>query len=212
MRSLPKIKVCGLTREEDVDLTLLLGADYLGFILYPQSPRAVSLDRAVELAAAVPVGQRVAVDVATSLEDLKRYRDAGFDYFQIHFGVDLEHSKLAEYSKIVGKEKLWLAPRLTSEDTFPEDILDYADTILIDTFVEDQFGGTGKIGDWARFNILKESYPQTNWVLAGGLSPSNLIEALASTAADHLDINSGVESKPGFKDEVKLREAFKVLR
>ena len=59
MCTLPKIKVCGLTREEDIKLTLSFGADYFGFILYPQSPRAVSLDRAVELAAAVPVGQRV---------------------------------------------------------------------------------------------------------------------------------------------------------
>ena len=212
MRSLPKIKVCGLTREEDVKLTLSLGADYLGFILYPQSPRAVSLDRAVELAAAVPVGQRVAVDVATSLDDLKRYREAGFDYFQIHFGADFDHSNLAEYSKIVGKEKLWLAPRLASEDTFTEDILDYANTILIDTFVNDQFGGTGKVGDWTRFNALKERYPQTNWVLAGGLSPSNLLDALTSVTADHLDINSGVEIAPGIKDGAKLREAFKVLR
>ena len=212
MRSLPKIKVCGLTREEDVKLTLSLGADYLGFILYPQSPRAVSLDRAVELAAAVPVGQRVAVDVATSREDLKGYRDAGFDYFQIHFGADFELSKLAEYSEMLGKEKLWLAPRLASEDTFQEVILDCADTILIDTFVKDQFGGTGKVGDWARFNTLKERYPQTNWVLAGGLSPSNALDALSSTAADHLDINSGVETAPGIKDEVKLREVFKVLR
>tara|TARA_B100000989_G_C19424924_1_gene420314 strand:- start:39 stop:677 length:639 start_codon:yes stop_codon:yes gene_type:complete len=212
MRSLPKIKVCGLTREEDVKLTLSLGADYLGFILYPQSSRAVSLDRAVELAAAVPVGQRVAVDVATSLDDLKRYREAGFDYFQIHFGADFDHSNLAEYSKIVGKEKLWLAPRLASEDTFTEDILDYANTILIDTFVNDQFGGTGKVGDWTRFNALKERYPQTNWVLAGGLSPSNLLDALTSVTADHLDINSGVEIAPGIKDGAKLREAFKVLR
>ena len=212
MRSLPKIKVCGLTREEDVKLTLSLGADYLGFILYPQSSRAVSLDRAVELAAAVPVGQRVAVDVATSLDDLKRYREAGFDYFQIHFGADFDHSNLAEYSKIVGKEKLWLAPRLASEATFTEDILDYANTILIDTFVNDQFGGTGKVGDWTRFNALKERYPQTNWVLAGGLSPSNLLDALTSVTADHLDINSGVEIAPGIKDGAKLREAFKVLR
>jgi len=212
MRSLPKIKVCGLTREEDVKLTLSLGADYFGFILYSQSPRGISLDRAVELAAPVLVGQRVAVDVATSLEDLKSYSDAGFDYFQIHFGADFEHSKLAEYSKMVGKEKLWLAPRVASKDTFPENILDYADTILIDTFVQDQFGGTGKVGDWARFNTLKERYPQTNWVLAGGLSPSNLLDALASTDADHLDINSGVETAPGIKDEAKLREAFKVLR
>ncbi|MEC8614381.1 MAG: phosphoribosylanthranilate isomerase [Verrucomicrobiota bacterium] len=208
----PKIKVCGLTREEDVNLSLSLGADYFGFILYPQSPRSVSLDRAVELAASLPAGQRVAVDVATKLEDLKSYRDAGFDYFQIHFGADFEHSNLAEYSKIVGKDKLWLAPRLASQDTFPENILDYADTILIDTFAKDQFGGTGKVGDWARFNTLKERYPQTNWVLAGGLSPSNLLESRASSAADHLDINSGVESTPGIKDEVKLREAFKVLR
>ena len=92
MQSLPKIKVCGLTREEDVKLTLSLEADYFGFILCPQSPRAVSLDRAVELAAAVPMGQRVAVDVATSLEDLKSYSDAGFDYFQIHFGANFEHN------------------------------------------------------------------------------------------------------------------------
>ena len=212
MCTLPKIKVCGLTREEDIKLTLSLRADYFGFILYPQSPRAVSLDRAVELAAAVPVGQRVAVDVATSLEDLKSYSDAGFDYFQLHFGADFEHGNLAEYSKIVGKDKLWLAPRLASEDSFSEDILDYAGTILIDTFVKDQFGGTGKVGDWARFNTLKERYPQTNWVLAGGLSPSNVLDALASTSADHLDINSGVETAPGIKDDVKLREAFKVLR
>ena len=212
MRTLPKIKVCGLTREEDVKLTLSLGADYFGFILYPQSPRAVPLDRAVELAAIVPVGQRVAVDVATSREDLKNYLDAGFDYFQIHFGADFEHYNLAEYSEIVGKEKLWLAPRLASEDTFSEDILAYADTILIDTFVKDQFGGTGKVGDWTRFNALKEAYPQTNWFLAGGLSPSNLHNALASTAADNIDINSGVETAPGIKDEIKLREAFKVLR
>jgi phosphoribosylanthranilate isomerase len=212
MQTLPKIKVCGLTREEDVKLTLSLGADYFGFILYPHSPRAVTLDRAVELAAPVSVGQRVVVDVATSVEDLKSYLDTGFNYFQIHFGADFEHNKLAEYSKIVGKEKLWLAPRLASEDTFSENILDYADTILIDTFVKDQFGGTGKVGDWSRFNALKEAYPQTNWVLAGGLSPPNLLEALASTAADHLDINSGVETAPGIKDEAKLREAFKVLR
>jgi phosphoribosylanthranilate isomerase len=82
---------------------------------------------------------------------------------------------------------------------------------LIDTFVQDQFGGTGKVGDWARFNTLKEAYPQTNWVLAGGLSPSNVLEALASTSADHLDINSGVETAPGIKDGAKLREAFKVF-
>lgn len=208
----PKIKVCGLTREEDVEIVRSLGADYFGIILYHKSPRGVLIERAVELSTMVPAGKCVAVDVETSIDDLRRYRDAGFDFFQIHFGLDFDQAILAEYSKLVGKERLWLAPRLASEDAFPEAILQFADTVLIDTFVRDQFGGTGKVGDWARFNTLKQSYPETNWVLAGGLSPANVLEARASTGADHLDLNSGVESAPGLKDEAKLREVFGLLR
>jgi phosphoribosylanthranilate isomerase len=207
-----QIKVCGLTREEDVDLALSLGADYCGFIVYPKSPRGVSLERATELAARVPEGKRVMVDVETSAENLESARAAGFDCFQIHAGLPVDRSTLAAWSKLVGKERLWLAPRVAPEDAFPEATLEFAATILVDTFAKNQVGGTGQVGDWARFAKLQHSYPETHWILAGGLSPENVAAAIASTAATHLDINSGVESAPGIKDPAKLREVFKWLR
>lgn len=207
-----QIKICGLTRAEDIDLALSLGADYCGFILYPKSPRGLSLERAAELAARVPAGKRVMVDVETSPEALQLARDAGFDCFQIHTGLPVAQSRLAAWTEIVGKGRLWLAPRLSPEDAFPVATLEFAATILIDTFAKHQVGGTGKVGDWARFTQLQEDYPQARWVLAGGLSPNNVAEAREATGASHLDINSGVESAPGIKDPAKLRAVFEILR
>lgn len=212
MLSSVHVKVCGLTREEDVDLALSLGADYCGFIVYPKSPRGLSLERATQLAARVPAGKRVVVDVETNLDDLERARDAGFDYFQIHTQMPTDREMLVARSGLVGKERLWFAPRLAPADDFPEFALEFADTILVDTFAKDQIGGTGKVGDLERFSNLQQSHPQTHWILAGGLSPDNLEEAIKVTGASHLDINSGVESAPGIKDPTKLREAFKSLR
>ncbi|WPJ96441.1 phosphoribosylanthranilate isomerase [Coraliomargarita algicola] len=207
-----KIKICGLTREEDVDQALSLGADFCGFILYPKSPRALSLERATELVSRVPAGKRVMVDVATDCQALERYRDAGFDYFQIHCSPETDAATLEAWSQLVGRDRLWLAPRLAPNDVFPIAMMEYADTLLIDTFSKDQVGGTGKVGDWARFNRLKSAHPQIHWVLAGGLSPDNVRLAVTSTTAQHLDINSGVETQPGIKDPAKLREVFRLLR
>jgi phosphoribosylanthranilate isomerase len=207
-----EMKICGLTREADVDAALSLGADYCGFIVYPKSPRGVSLDRAKELAERVPVGKRVLVDVETGTEELEQRRDAGFDFFQIHSGLQVGMATLAAWSGLVGSEKLWLAPRVSPEDEFPMVTLQFADTILIDTYSKRQVGGTGAVGDWKRFNQLKAEHPQTNWVLAGGLTPNNVLEAVSQTGAEHLDINSGVESAPGIKDAAKLREVFRTLR
>lgn len=206
------IKICGLTRESDVDLAVSLGADYCGFIVYPKSPRGVSLDRAKELAERVPAGKRVLVDVETGTEELEQRRDAGFDFFQIHSGLEVGLATLAAWSGLVGSEKLWLAPRVSPEDDFPMITLQFAETILIDTYSKSQVGGTGVVGDWKRFNQLYAENPRTNWVLAGGLAPDNVLEAVSQTGAEHLDINSGVESAPGIKDAAKLREVFQILR
>jgi len=210
-----QIKVCGLAREADIDLALELGADYCGFIVYPKSPRGVSLERAAQLAARVPEGKRVLVDVETGSEELERRRGLGFDYFQIHTGLRgglATPAALAAWSGLVGKERLWLAPRVAPGQGFPEATLEFADTILVDTFKKGRYGGTGQTGDWARFAQLQETYPDSHWILAGGLSPANVSEALVETGARHLDLNSGVESSPGVKDEAKLRELFRVLR
>jgi phosphoribosylanthranilate isomerase len=206
------IKVCGMTREADVDLALSLGAEFLGFIVYPQSPRGLTLERASELAARVPEGQRVVVDVETSPENLMRYRDAGFDRFQIHAHLPIDEVRLAEWAEIVWRDRLWLAPRVSPLDVFPQSVLAYTDTILMDTYSKEQVGGTGQTGDFERFASLKKQFEDTQWILAGGLSPSNVLAALERSSATRVDINSGVESAPGIKNPEKLRELFRVLR
>ena len=206
------IKVCGLTREADVDLALELGADYCGFIVYPKSPRGISIERAAELAQRVPEGKRVLVDVETGTEELERYRDAGFDAFQIHAGMNMGLVSLAAWSGLVGRERLWLAPRLAPGEDFSEVVLEFTDTVLLDAFHQDKYGGTGETGDWTGFAQLRERLPQINWILAGGLSPKNVLEAVAATGADRIDVNSGVESEPGQKNPEKLRELFGILK
>ena len=206
------VKVCGLTRESDVDLALELGADYCGFIVYPKSPRGLTIERAAELAARVPEGKRVLVDVETGADVLERYRDAGFDYFQIHAGLNTGLASLAAWSGLLGRERLWIAPRLQPGEPFPEMVLEFADTVLVDTYHKDQVGGTGETGDWAGFAELKQLHPKFNWVLAGGLNPGNVLEAIMATGAERVDVNSGVESEPGMKNPEKLRELFGALK
>jgi len=207
-----EVKICGLTREEDVDLALSLGADYIGFIIYPESPRGLRLERAAKLAARVPEGRRVVVDVETAADNLERYRDAGFDCFQIHTRLQGGLEVLQSWMGIVGRERLWLAPRLAPGDEFPGRVLAFTDTVLIDTFSKDQVGGTGRTGDWGRFAEWRQQYGQAQWILAGGLSPANVLDAISQTGASRIDVNSGVESAPGKKDPEKLRELFRVLR
>jgi len=201
-----------MTREEDVELALSLGANFLGFIVYPQSPRGITLDRAVELAARVPEGKRVIVDVETAPDDLLRYRDAGFDRFQIHAALPIDAKRLARWSEIVWSDRLWLAPRVAPSDVFPESVLEYTDTVVLDTYSKDQVGGTGHTGDFERFASLKLQFEDTQWMLAGGLTPSNVLDAVARSTATRVDVNSGVESAPGIKNPEKLREFFRVLR
>lgn len=207
-----QVKICGLCSEADVDLALEEGADYCGFIVYPKSPRGLGIKRAAELASRVPAGRRVLVDVETSTQDLERYRAEGFDYFQIHCGLQVGLGTLAAWSGLVGADRLWLAPRLPPEEPFPEATLEFARTILVDTYARNQVGGTGMTGDWERFAAFRERYPVARWILAGGLSPDNIVEAIAESGAGTVDVNSGIEAAPGRKDPEKLKTLFRRLR
>ena len=201
-----------MTREEDVDLALESGADYCGFIVYPGSERGISLKRAVELAGRVPEGRRVLVDVETGTDELERRRDAGFDYFQIHAGLQVGLGTLAAWSGLVGRERLWMAPRVAPGEDFPEAVLEFAETVLVDSYHREKHGGTGQTGDWAGFARLLERYPLTRWVLAGGLNPDNVLDALAVTGVERIDLSSGLESAPGQKDPEKLRRLFAAVK
>jgi phosphoribosylanthranilate isomerase len=207
------LKVCGIRRAEDACLAAELGADFLGFIFYPKSPRHLSTGDYSALAPALPRGpKRVAVLVEPTLADLALVRAAGLDFFQIHARHDVDAETLLSWSDAIGPAHLWLAPKLPPGAVFPEAWLDFADTFLLDTFHAEGFGGSGRTGDWAGFAALAAAHPAKTWILAGGLSPQNILAALSAGGARHVDVNSGVEDAPGLKSADKLRALAAALR
>lgn len=206
-------KVCGITRVEDARLAVDLGADFLGFILYPKSPRYFSLGSYAEVADALPRGpRRVAVMVEPSLEDLDWAQEAGFDRFQIHARHDLTLATVRGWSDAVGPANLWLAPKLPPDASFPSAWLDLAETFLVDTFHAEGFGGSGRTGDWTGFSSLARAHPEKTWILAGGLGPENIRAALTKSGTRYVDVNSGVETAPGIKSPEKLRALASALQ
>lgn len=198
-----RLKVCGLTTAEDAAAAAGIGADYLGFILYPKSPRFLPLDRFADLKPRLPALPKVAVMVSPSADELEAALGAGFDFYQIHFpATDVAAARRA--STDVGAARLWLAPKLPPEAELDAALLPLADTWLLDAYRAVSFGGTGRTGDWAKFRRYSEGNPEKNWVLAGGLSPENAAAAVAATGTRAIDVNSGVELAPGRKDPAKL--------
>ena len=192
-------------------MALSLGASYLGFILYSKSPRSIDIEEFASLNVSLTDSFRVVVDVRPEMDKVKQYVSAGFDFFQIHFSDVHDAEYLAELTELVGRYRLWLAPKLPPETLFPESLFDYTDNFLMDTFQKDGFVGSGKTGDWAGFRQLKNDYPEKTWILAGGLNPDNIEDAVKQAEADIVDVSSGLESSPGIKSEEKLRAFFENL-
>jgi len=201
-----QLKICGLTTVADAAAATAIGADFLGFILYPKSPRYLSLDAYCSLSSSLPVGpKRVAVLVAPSTAELAEVATVGFDFFQIHYPTSFSAETLAGWSAQVSPQRLWLAPKLPPADDVPVEVQPLADTFLMDTFHAAGFGGSGKTGDWHKFSRHLKAFPQKTWILAGGLSPENLDEAVTRSGTIFVDVNSGVETSPGVKDHAKLK-------
>jgi phosphoribosylanthranilate isomerase len=200
-----RLKVCGLRSLVDAEFADRCGADYIAFNFHPASPRFISLEQFRAMAPRLPDRRKVAVSVEPTVEQLAAMRDAGFDYFQIHFRIETPAEQLTAWSRTVGEKHLWLAPKLPPGADVPPAALAVAKFILFDTFHADGFGGSGKTGDWKNFARHQAAHPKNFWILAGGLNPENIGEALAQTGARFVDVNSGVESAPGVKDEAKLK-------
>jgi phosphoribosylanthranilate isomerase len=200
-----RFKVCGLTSLVDAEFADRCGADYLGFILYPKSPRFISLSQYKAMAPRLPDRRKVAVSVEPTVDELSAMRDAGFDFFQIHFSPGTSDAQLTAWSRVVGEKHLWLAPKLPPGSSVPPAALAVAKFILFDAYQSDGFGGSGRTGDWSNFVRHQAEHRGNLWILAGGLSPENIGAALKQTNARIVDVNSGVESAPGVKDEAKLK-------
>ena len=200
-----RFKVCGLTSLVDAEFADRCGADYLGFIFHPKSPRFISLEQFRAMAPRLPDRKKVAVSVEPASDELEAMRAAGFDYFQVHFGPGSTDAQLSAWSRIVGEKHLWLAPKLPPGAAVSPAALAVAKFILFDTYQKSGFGGSGKTGDWPGFARQQAAHPKNFWVLAGGLNAENIGAALKQTGARLVDVNSGVESAPGVKDEAKLK-------
>ncbi len=199
-----KVKICGLTSLADAQAAAEIGADYLGFIFYPKSPRYLTDEKYQAMHPHLPAVRKVAVCVEPTQTGLAALAEMGFDRFQVHYSSESGPHALLAWAETVGQERLWLAPKLPPQQDVEPEWLSLADTFLLDTFHADKFGGTGATGDWAKFKRHQETHPQKTWILSGGLNPSNIAEAIRASGARFVDVNSGVESAPGVKDKTKL--------
>lgn len=205
------IKICGIRRAEDAALALELGASYIGCIHHPASPRHLGIDGIQALCRDIPLKKRVLVIVEPEPDQLRELSSIGFTAFQVHVKDLNNKAKMVSWIEAAGSTELWLAPRIPPDAPFPAHLLDVASTCVIDTYSPNQTGGTGKTGDWPAFRDWKKAHPSHRFILAGGISPTNVLEAARISTADWIDVSSGVEESPGKKDAEKLKALFSAI-
>jgi phosphoribosylanthranilate isomerase len=194
-----KLKVCGLTSLEDARAAIDCGAEYLGFIFYPKSPRYIAPAAARAIIERLPE-QIISVGVFVNEprpEDVDEFlRVSGARLAQLH------GDESPDYCAGVGAERVIKALR-AGDDFDARRVLDYpASAVLLDAFDAKLYGGTGRTVDWT---IAREAAKLTRVFLSGGLSPENIVEAIHAVEPFAVDLNSGVESAPGRKDASKLQ-------
>lgn len=197
------VKICGITREGDAKAALAAGATALGFVFWPKSPRAVTAEQAGEIIGALPYGTNaVGVFVNQSQDDINHaVRIAGLTAVQLH--GDEEPAIVAGIHRPVLKA-VTLADADAAVTAWPESVL-----LLIDAHDPVRRGGTGQAVDWAGAARVAARRPV---VLAGGLRPENVREAIETVRPFGVDVSSGVEDAPGVKNVRKLTELFEKVR
>ncbi|HUG52634.1 MAG TPA: indole-3-glycerol phosphate synthase TrpC [Vicinamibacteria bacterium] len=203
------VKVCGITSLDDARTAVEAGADAVGFVFWPKSPRAVDPDTARAIAAALPpFVLRVGVFVDETPERMRRIADeVGLDMVQLH-GSEPPADVLRAPRRAVKAVRVGPGFR-------PEAALRYdgaAAGLLLDTRGEGDGppGGTGRPFDWSQARPVRAG--TSFLVLAGGLTPDNVGEAIAAVRPDAVDVSSGVESAPGRKDPAKVRAFVDAVR
>ena len=201
------VKICGITSVEDARLALDAGADALGFVFWPMSPRFVTPEAAAAITATLPsFVTRVGVFVDAAPDELARAAAvAGLDVLQLH--GDEPPATLRALPRRV------LKAFRVGAGFGTEDVLAYSNAgfgVLLDTLRADLPGGTGAAFDWTLARGLRERVPFL--VLAGGLRPDNVAKAIAVVRPHAVDVSSGVERSPGRKDEGKLRAFVEAVR
>ena len=201
-----KIKICGITTINDAKLSLELGTDLLGFNFYPPSPRYIEPKRAAEIIAQLPdESQNVGVFVNMAIDELKNLLAiCPLDAVQLH-GDETDAD--CQEAKALGVDVI-KAVRVRQVDDMGQCDNYNVQAILLDAFCEELYGGSGHAFDWS---ILQKKQTHKKIFLAGGITPDNIIDALA-VGTYGIDLCSGVESGPGIKDTAKLKTLFEKIK
>jgi phosphoribosylanthranilate isomerase len=203
-----KIKICGITNAEDAALAVSSGADALGFILYRKSPRCVEpgVVRAI-VAGLPPFVLPVGVFVNEGAAIVRQVMDeCGLALAQLH------GDETPSYCHTLGRPAL-KALRLKDRGTFLA-LAEFQGRanirgFVIDAFSEEAYGGTGQTVDW---RLAAEAARAAPILLAGGLTPANVSEAIQAVRPYGVDVSSGVEARPGKKDPVKIKAFIEAAR
>ncbi len=206
-----RIKMCGTTNLADAMVAVEAGVDTLGFIFYEKSPRNIDPEAARIIIEQLPpfvdtVGVFVDRD-REEVEEIIRYCRLG--YAQLH---GLESPKYCERLARFAPPCQVLKALRVGDHTRAEDIEPYHEHVkgfLLDTYQKDKVGGTGKRFDWS---IIKRLNLKKTWILAGGLDVDNVAEAVEAVAPYGVDVNSGVEKRPGEKDHDRIRSFVRRVR
>ena len=210
-----RIKICGLTRAEDLHAAVAAGADALGFVFYAKSPRLVTPAQAAALMhGAPPFVSTVALFVNPTLEEV-RATAAIAPFQQLQFHGDEDEQLCAAIAGALNKP--FMRAFRVKPDTSATDLLEYEQRyraasplfsgLLLDAYV-DAYGGAGKVFDWSL--IPKELAPRV--VLSGGLSVHNATDAVVRVRPYAVDISSGVEAQKGIKDAHKIAAFVRAVR
>ena len=199
-----KIKICGITRENEIELLNELHVDYAGFVLFfEKSKRNVDLDRAVELKNRLKNTKSVAVVVEPTLEQARAIEEAGFDVLQVH-------GRLAEDIEKECGITIWKAVNVKNEDGEAQisELEEFLKNDRISAIVMDAANaGSGEPFDWDV--LLNEDFGAKDFILAGGLNPINVGSAIQKLAPDVVDVSSGVE----YTDKTIMgKDAEKVIK
>ncbi|KGT47883.1 phosphoribosylanthranilate isomerase [Acinetobacter sp. HR7] len=200
-----RAKICGITRVEDVHAVVNAGCDAIGFVFYPPSPRSVTLEQAETLVQAVSAYvQAVGLFVNSSADDIQSIlKTVPLDILQFH--GDETPEQCQSIGKQVGR-RWYKAIQVKPGLDVVAEIQNYQDAgasaVLLDAWHPDLKGGTGHSFDWTTFPKLNIPL-----ILAGGLNPDNVEQAILTTRAYAVDVSGGVESAKGIKDQ-QLIERF----
>jgi phosphoribosylanthranilate isomerase len=193
-----KVKICGLTNLEDALVAAEAGADALGFVLYPRSPRCIKPTAVQEIIRQLPpYVTTVGVFANTGAKEmLDVLESCGLDFAQ------LQGDEPPSVCKRLGS-KVVKAIRVKDRESLATMKSYSVRAFVLDTYTKENFGGTGKMFDW---DLAVEAKQYGRIILAGGLNPENVEEAIRKVRPYGVDVSSGIEQRIGKKDPEKIRQ------